>query len=86
MQVEPGTVRAPELGPEWVNSPPLTLRSLRGRAVLVDFWDYTCVNCLRTLPYLVEWHRRYSPNGLTIMAFTRRNSPSPAAASSLKRR
>jgi thiol-disulfide isomerase/thioredoxin len=67
MQVEPGTVRAPELGPEWVNSPPLTLRALRGRAVLVDFWDYTCINCIRTLPYLVEWHRRYAEHGLTIV-------------------
>lgn len=67
MHVEPGTVRAPELGPEWVNSPPLTLRSLRGRAVLVDFWDYTCVNCIRTLPYLVEWHRRYASRGLAIV-------------------
>lgn len=67
MDVEPGTVRAPEFGPEWVNSDPLTLKGLRGRAVLVDFWDYTCVNCLRTLPYVAEWHRRYSSKGLTII-------------------
>lgn len=67
MEVDPGTVRAPELGPEWVNSSPLTLKGLRGRAVLVDFWDYTCVNCIRTLPYVVEWHRRYASKGLTIV-------------------
>jgi thiol-disulfide isomerase/thioredoxin len=67
MDIEPGTVHAPELGPEWVNSDPLTLKGLRGRAVLVDFWDYTCVNCLRTLPYVVEWHRRYAAKGLTIV-------------------
>lgn len=51
----------------WVNSPPLTLGSLRGRVVLIDFWDYTCVNCIRTLPYLLEWRRRYSDKGLTII-------------------
>jgi thiol-disulfide isomerase/thioredoxin len=67
MDVEPGTVHAPELGPEWINSPPLTIKGLRGRAVLVDFWDYTCVNCLRTLPYVVEWHQRYAGKGLTVV-------------------
>jgi thiol-disulfide isomerase/thioredoxin len=67
MDVEPGTVRAPELGPEWVNSEPLTLKALRGRVVLVDFWDYTCVNCVRTLPYVTEWHRRYGSKGLTVI-------------------
>ena len=39
----------------------------RGRAVLLDFWDYTCVNCLRTLPYMREWHRRYGPLGLALV-------------------
>ncbi len=67
MEIEKGKVHAPELGQTWVNSPPLTLRSLRGRVVLVDFWDYTCVNCIRTLPYLIEWHRRYSDKGLTVI-------------------
>ena len=67
MDVDPGTVHAPELGPEWINSPPLTIKGLRGRAVLVDFWDYTCVNCLRTMPYVVEWHKRYADKGLTIV-------------------
>ncbi len=50
MRVEKGTVRAPEIGRVWLNSPPLSFRQLRGRVVLVDFWDYTCVNCIRTLP------------------------------------
>lgn len=45
----------------------MSLRSLRGQVVLVDFWDYTCVNCIRTLPYLREWHRRYQDKGLTIV-------------------
>lgn len=67
MQMEKGKVHAPEIGQTWVNSPPLTMRGLRGRVVLIDFWDYTCVNCIRTLPYLLEWHRRYSEKGLTII-------------------
>jgi thiol-disulfide isomerase/thioredoxin len=59
---------APELeGGYWLQGGPLTMAGLRGRPVLVDFWDYTCINCLRTLPYLVEWHRRYSPYGLVIV-------------------
>ena len=49
LKVEKGTVRAPEIGRLWLNSTPLSFRQLRGRVVLVDFWDYTCVNCIRTL-------------------------------------
>lgn len=67
MRVEKGKVRAPEIGPVWLNSPPLTFRQLRGRAVLVDFWDYTCVNCIRTLPYVQAWHERYHDLGLTVI-------------------
>ena len=54
----------------WFNTPggrPETLRALRGRVVLVDFWTYTCINCLRTLPYLEAWDRRYRDAGLTIV-------------------
>ncbi|HUT98434.1 MAG TPA: redoxin domain-containing protein [bacterium] len=58
----------PAYGPDrWINSEPLTMEALRGRLVLVDFWEYTCVNCLRTLPYLKEWHRRYADLGLVIL-------------------
>lgn len=67
MRLDPKTVHAPELGAVWLNSPPLTLRQLRGSVVLVDFWDFTCVNCIRTLPYIVEWHKRYSPLGLHVI-------------------
>jgi cytochrome c biogenesis protein CcdA/thiol-disulfide isomerase/thioredoxin len=64
--------RAPEFaGTErWFNTPggrPLTLRQLRGRVVLVDFWTYSCINCLRTLPYLEAWDARYRKDGLTIV-------------------
>jgi thiol-disulfide isomerase/thioredoxin len=53
-------IHAPEIEGEWLNSPSLRLAQLRGRVVLVLFWDYTCVNCLRTLPHVREWHRRYA--------------------------
>jgi thiol-disulfide isomerase/thioredoxin len=67
MRLDPKTVHAPEIGPVWLNSPPLSLRQLRGRVVLVDFWDFSCVNCIRTLPYVREWHRRYEALGLTVI-------------------
>ena len=67
MRVEKGKVRAPEIGRGWLNSTPLSFRQLRGRAVLVDFWDYTCVNCVRTLPYVQAWHQRYRDQGLTVI-------------------
>jgi len=67
MRVEKGKVRAPEIGRVWLNSAPLSFRQLRGQAVLVDFWDYTCVNCIRTLPYVQAWHERYRDEGLTVI-------------------
>jgi cytochrome c biogenesis protein CcdA/thiol-disulfide isomerase/thioredoxin len=54
----------------WFNTPagrPLTLAGLRGRVVLIDFWTYTCINCIRTLPYLRAWDREYRDRGLTIV-------------------
>jgi len=54
----------------WFNTPgdrPLTMRGLRGRVVLIDFWTYSCINCLRTLPYLKAWDARYRRDGLTIV-------------------
>lgn len=67
--LEPPLVRAPAFGPgDWLNTDgPLTLEALRGRVTLVDFWEYTCVNCIRTLPYLVAWHARYAALGLTVI-------------------
>lgn len=60
---------APELipGGSWFNSPPLTLKEQRGKVVLVDFWTYTCINCIRTLPYLKTWHEKYKDKGLVII-------------------
>ncbi|MBV9027207.1 MAG: redoxin family protein [Candidatus Eremiobacteraeota bacterium] len=54
-------------GAAWINSAPLTPQALRGKVVLVDFWEYTCINCLRTLPYLREWYRRYHDHGFVIV-------------------
>jgi thiol-disulfide isomerase/thioredoxin len=51
----------------WLNSEPLTAEGLRGRIVLVDFWTYSCVNWLRTLPYVRAWHERYRDRGLVVV-------------------
>jgi thiol-disulfide isomerase/thioredoxin len=51
----------------WVNSPPLTPEMLRGKVVLVDFWEYTCVNWIRTSPYVKAWHRDYADHGLVVV-------------------
>jgi cytochrome c biogenesis protein CcdA/thiol-disulfide isomerase/thioredoxin len=71
-QALPDLGTAPEFteNQDWFNTPgekPLTLASLRGRVVLVDFWTYTCINCIRTLPYLKAWNADYAKDGLTIV-------------------
>jgi cytochrome c biogenesis protein CcdA/thiol-disulfide isomerase/thioredoxin len=51
----------------WLNSPPLTAQSLRGKVVLVDFWTYSCINCLRALPYVTGWYEKYKDHGLVVI-------------------
>ena len=51
----------------WINSEPFTLESRRGEIVLIDFWTFSCVNCIRTLPYLRSWHDKYADSGLVIL-------------------
>ena len=51
----------------WLNSEPLSLERLRGKVVLVDFWTYSCINCLRTLPYVRAWQRTYASQGLVVV-------------------
>ena len=54
----------------WLNTPgdkPLTMHGLRGKVVLIDFWTYSCINCIRTLPYLESWYRTYTKDGLVIV-------------------
>ena len=60
---------APSLagGEQWFNSAPLTMQRLRGKVVLIDFWTYSCINCLRTLPQLEAWDARYRKDGLVIV-------------------
>ena len=64
-----GAVFVPELRgtDKWINSNPFTLESQKGKVVLIDFWTYTCVNCIRTLPYLRLWHEAYADAGLVIL-------------------
>jgi thiol-disulfide isomerase/thioredoxin len=65
----------PDLGPaaefagisQWVNSAPLTLASLRGKVVLVDFWTLGCYNCVNTLPYVTGWYEKYKDQGLVVI-------------------
>jgi len=51
----------------WLNSSPLTMAGLRGKVVLVDFWTYSCINCIRTLPYVEGWYQKYAAEGLVIV-------------------
>jgi cytochrome c biogenesis protein CcdA/thiol-disulfide isomerase/thioredoxin len=51
----------------WLNSPPLTATALRGKVVLIDFWTYSCINCLRALPYVKSWYERYRAQGLVVI-------------------
>lgn len=60
---------APEIngGQMWFNSKPLSLKELRGKVVMVDFWTYTCINCIRTLPYTKAWYEKYKDRGFVII-------------------
>jgi cytochrome c biogenesis protein CcdA/thiol-disulfide isomerase/thioredoxin len=69
----PGAASGPQTLPDlsgavaWLNSPPLTRDELQGRVVLVDFWTYSCINCLRTLPYIRAWADKYKASGLVVI-------------------
>ncbi|MBK5397506.1 cytochrome c biogenesis protein DipZ [Pseudomonas sp. TH39(2020)] len=52
---------------QWLNSPPLTAQALKGKVVLVDFWTYSCINCLRSLPYVKAWAEKYRDQGLVVI-------------------
>jgi len=52
---------------EWLNSPPLTAEGLRGKVVLIDFWTYSCINCLRAIPYVRAWAEKYKDQGLVVI-------------------
>ncbi len=61
--------RAPEFVgiTNWINSEPLTMQALKGKVVLVDFWTYTCINCIRTLPYVTSWYEKYKDKGFVVV-------------------
>ena len=65
----PGKVAAPELAglTDWINSNPQTLESLKGKVVLLDFWTYSCINCIRTLPYVQQWYSTYKDQGFVVL-------------------
>lgn len=62
-------IKAPELEgiKGWINGKAMTLEELKGKVVLVDFWSYTCINCIRALPYVKKWHEKYSKKGLAVI-------------------
>lgn len=61
--------RAPQLQgiADWINTEPLTPEMVNGKVVLVDFWTYSCINCIRTLPHLAQWHQKYKDNGFALL-------------------
>jgi cytochrome c biogenesis protein CcdA/thiol-disulfide isomerase/thioredoxin len=69
----PGAAAGPQMMPDlsgaiaWLNSPPLTGEQLKGHVVLVDFWTYSCINCLRSIPYVRAWAERYKDSGLIVI-------------------
>jgi cytochrome c biogenesis protein CcdA/thiol-disulfide isomerase/thioredoxin len=69
----PGAAAGPQMLPDlssavaWFNSPPLNRDDLKGKVVLVDFWTYSCINCLRTLPYIRAWAEKYKDSGLVVI-------------------
>ena len=75
----------------WLNSPPLTPAGLKGKVVLIDFWTYSCINCLRAIPYVRAWAEKYKDHGLVVIgvhtpefAFERQIDNVRAAVSKLK--
>lgn len=52
---------------QWLNSSPLDMADLKGKVVLVQFWTFACINCQRTLPYIIRWHQQYAAQGLKIV-------------------
>lgn len=60
---------APEISTtgEWLNSSPLTSKDIKGKVVLIDFWTYSCINCLRTLPYIKSWYEQYKDKGFVVI-------------------
>ncbi|GGP28148.1 thioredoxin family protein [Silvimonas amylolytica] len=69
---------------QWINSPPLTLNKLRGKVVLVDFWTYSCINCIHTLPYVKQWYEKYKDQGLVVVGVHTPEYPYEASSNNLQ--
>src|SRR6516165_7112374 len=90
-KIKPGTSDALSGAVAWLNSPPLTIEGLKGKVVVIDFWTYSCINCLRTIPYVKAWAQKYKDHGLVVIgvhtpefAFERNINNVHAALSDLK--
>jgi thiol-disulfide isomerase/thioredoxin len=83
----PAAAPAPDFAgiEQWHNSAPLTMQQLRGKVVLVDFWTYTCINCIRTLPHVAEWHRKYKDQGLVVVGVHTPEFPFERSAANVKK-
>jgi cytochrome c biogenesis protein CcdA/thiol-disulfide isomerase/thioredoxin len=88
---KPGTSDALSGAVDWLNSPPLTIEGLKGKVVVIDFWTYSCINCLRSIPYVKAWAEKYKDHGLVVIgvhtpefAFERDINNVRAAVSDLK--
>ncbi|MBU0614376.1 redoxin family protein [Patescibacteria group bacterium] len=64
-----GKIKAPEFpkGLDWVGGQQLTMKSLTGKVILIDFWTYSCINCIRTIPHLKDFYKKYKQNGLVVI-------------------
>jgi cytochrome c biogenesis protein CcdA/thiol-disulfide isomerase/thioredoxin len=88
---KPGTSDVLSGAVGWLNSPPLTIQGLKGKVVVIDFWTYSCINCLRSIPYVQAWAKKYKDHGLVVIgvhtpefAFERNINNVRAAVSDLK--
>lgn len=86
IQVAQAQSAAPELVGlgQWFNSEPLTLQKLRGKVVMVDFWTYGCINCVRTLPFVTKLHQKYKDKGLVIVGVHTPEFPFERSASNVE--
>lgn len=70
---------------QWLNSAPLKIADLKGKVVLVQFWTFACINCQRTLPYIVRWHQQYADRGLKVVGIHTPEFPFERDANNVKK-
>ncbi|MGR6800547.1 redoxin family protein, partial [Aeromonas veronii] len=62
-----GTMPSLDGAVQWLNSQPLSVSALKGKVILVDFWTYSCINCIRAIPYVKAWAEKYKDQGLVVI-------------------